>query len=186
MKADEKRQAPHPPLKATTPLSVRAAHVDLPRLPSHFQVAIRSAVAASLSLAIAQYFKLEYPIFAAIAAVIATDLTPTSSRQLGIVRLIATAVGATCGLVLSFVLPAGPLAVGCSIFIAMLVCQLFGAPDSAKVAGFLSAIVIFAVEGDPWRYALFRFVETALGVGVAWLISYVPKLFPTHEPANDE
>ena len=186
MKADEKRQAPHPPSKSTTQLSVGAAQVDLPRLPSHFQVAIRSAVAASLSLAIAQYFKLEYPIFAAIAAVIATDLTPTSSRQLGIVRLVATAVGATCGLVLSFVLPAGPIAVGCSIFIAMLVCQLFGAPDSAKVAGFLSAIVIFAVEGDPWRYALFRFVETALGVGVAWLISYVPKLFPTHEPANEE
>ena len=158
----------------------------MPKLTRNFQLAIRSAVAASLSLAIAQHFKLEYPLFAVIAAVIATDLTPARSRQLGIIRLVSTAVGAVCGLMLGFVLPSGPLAIGFSILVAMLVCQLLPASSGARVAGYICAIVVFTVEGEPWRYAFFRFVETALGVGVAWMISYVPKLFPADEPAKEE
>jgi uncharacterized membrane protein YgaE (UPF0421/DUF939 family) len=185
MSADQKCQAPPPPLKSDTRPSIRADRIDLPRLPGYFQVTVRSAIAASLSFGIAKYFGLDHPIFAAIAAVIATDLSPSRSRELGVVRLVATGIGAICGLMLCFVLPSGPLAIGFGILVAMLACQLFGAPDGAKVAGYISAIVILA-EVDPWRYALLRCIETALGVGVAWLISYVPKLFPSREPVKEE
>ncbi|HXY03081.1 MAG TPA: S8 family serine peptidase, partial [Terriglobales bacterium] len=42
---------------------------------------------------------------------------------------------------------------------------------------YTTAIVLLSQVSDPWNYALFRFVETAIGIVVAWLISCVPLLF---------
>jgi hypothetical protein len=64
---------------------------------SGLQLAMRAGLAAGLSIAIAQFFKLEYPIYAFIAAVIVTDLSPAQSRRLGFIRIVATVVGALLG-----------------------------------------------------------------------------------------
>src|SRR5205807_6526540 len=101
---------------------------------SGVQLALRAAVAAALSIAIAQALKLEHPIYAFLAAVIVTDLLPSQSRQLGLRRLVATVLGAACGAAPSPVLGAGPWAVGLGVLFAMLMSQLFRAQDAAKVA----------------------------------------------------
>jgi len=143
------------------------------------QVALRAAVAAGISVAIAQFLKLEHPIYAFIAAVIATDLSPSQSAKLGMRRVIATIVGAICGAILTPILPPGPFAVGSSILVAMLICELLRSPESSRVAGFICGIIVFSDAAEPWVYSYFRFIETVLGVGIAWLISYVPKLIKT-------
>jgi uncharacterized membrane protein YgaE (UPF0421/DUF939 family) len=148
------------------------------------QLAIRAGLAAGLSIAIAQFFKLEYPIYAFIAAVIATDLKPAESRRLGFVRIVATVVGALLGAALSAAFPPGPMTVGVSIVIAMLFCNLIRAPESARVAGFICGLVVFDHASAPFHYAFFRFIETVLGVAVAWAISYVPKLIRAEQPAS--
>src|SRR5688572_9174922 len=140
------------------------------------QLALRASVAAGLALAAAQVLGLRHPLYAAIAAVIVTDLSPRESTQLGRRRLVATVVGAICGASLSMVLQPGAWAVGASILLAMLASHLVRAPEGAKVAGYISGIVVMARDVDPWFYAFFRFVETALGISIAWAISYVPKL----------
>ena len=48
--------------------------------------------------------------------------------------------------------------------------------DGAKVAGYICGIVVVAHGTHPWSYAVLRFTETVLGIGVAWLISFVPKV----------
>jgi uncharacterized membrane protein YgaE (UPF0421/DUF939 family) len=88
-------------------------------------------------------------------------------------------VGAICGAALSPVLPAGPLAVAASIFVAMFICHVLHSQEGARVAGFICGIIVFDDNPDPWTYAFLRFVETVLGIGVAWLVSYVPKLIRT-------
>jgi uncharacterized membrane protein YgaE (UPF0421/DUF939 family) len=147
-----------------------------------FQLSLRSALAAGLSMAAAQLLELQYPIYALLAAVIVTDLKPGQSRKLGLHRLLATLVGAACGATLSPLLPPGPFAVGLSILLAMSICQLLRASDGAKVAGYICGIVVLDHSSEPWHYAFLRSIETALGVGVAWSISHVPKLIRLDDP----
>ena len=144
------------------------------------QLALRASSAAGLSLAIAQFFNLEYPISAAIAAIVVTDLSPSETTILGRRRLVAMVIGAACGAVLGMVLPSGPWAIGVSILVAMLACHLFRVSEGAKVAGYICAIVMLSHgAGGPWHDPFNRLIETGLGIGVAWLISCVPKLIQT-------
>jgi uncharacterized membrane protein YgaE (UPF0421/DUF939 family) len=88
-------------------------------------------VSATLAYSIAQALKLDYPIFALAAAVIATDLTPARSRELGFRRLVATAIGGLSGALAASMNLLGIWAVGPSILIAMLICQGVGAYEGA-------------------------------------------------------
>jgi uncharacterized membrane protein YgaE (UPF0421/DUF939 family) len=159
--------------------------MNLRPLLSGLQLALRASVAAGMSVAVAQLLGLQHPIYAFLAAVIVTDLAPSQSKKLAAHRIVATAVGAICGAALTLVLPAGPLAIGVSILIAMLACQLVQVPDAAKVAGFICGIVVLEHSAEPWLNASLRFAETTLGVIVALMVSYVPKLIKIEEPAEN-
>jgi len=140
------------------------------------QLIVRAALAATLSLVCARLWKLEYPVYAMLAAVIVTDLVPSRSRKMGVRRLAATVVGAGCGGLLSLVFPSAPWAVGLAIAAAMLICVVVRVPEAAKVAGYTCGIVVLSHGAEPWRYAYFRLIETGLGILMAWLISLLPKL----------
>ena len=140
------------------------------------QLSVRAAVSAGLAVGIAQFLELQYPIYALLAAVIVIDLSPLKTRQLALQRLIGTLLGATVGAALSYVLPAGPLAIMISILAAMLLTYVARVPAAAKLAGYVCGIVILSHGANPWSYALYRVVETFLGLAMAVLVSLVPKL----------
>jgi uncharacterized membrane protein YgaE (UPF0421/DUF939 family) len=140
------------------------------------QLAVRASIGAVASLVLAGLLQLPFPLYAFIGAVIVTDLDPAQTRELGVRRVLSTIIGAATGAGLSILLPAGPLAIGTSIFVAMMVCNLMHVREGAKVAGYICGIVIFDHSTEPWIYAGYRLAETLIGVGIAWAISYVPKL----------
>jgi uncharacterized membrane protein YgaE (UPF0421/DUF939 family) len=160
--------------------------VTLSQLVTALQLSIRASLSAALSLAIAQLLQLETPLFAMVSAVIVTDLSATQTQQLALRRLAATVLGATTGAVLSSILPAGPLAVGVSILVAMLLSHLLGLEVAARVTGFVCGIVVLAYGDNPWFHALDRTLETVLGIGVAFLVSLVPKLIGVQEPERPD
>lgn len=143
---------------------------------SAIQLAVRAGIAAGLATWIATWFALEHPLYAFISAVIATDLSAAQSRKLGLRRIFATAVGGICGAVLSQLLGPGSDAVGLAVFVAMVVGSLLGAGEGTRVAGFICGIVVLEHSAEPWLYGTQRFIETVLGVIVAWGISFAPKL----------
>lgn len=145
------------------------------------QLAVRAGAAAALSVAAAELLGLQYPIYAMIAAVIVTDLSAAESRKLGQRRLVATVIGAVCGATLSALLPYSAVTLGVGILGAMAASQLLNSTGVARVAGYICGIVLLTHTGDPWLYSALRFVETALGIGVAWLVSYVPKLIQVED-----
>lgn len=142
------------------------------------QLSLRAATAAILSLLIADWFDLRYPIYAFIAAMLVTDLDPAVSRRLGVRRLGATIVGACIGALLTGLLPSNPWTIGLGALAAMLASQLLRVDEGARVAGYICGIVLLEHSLEPWTYASHRFLETAIGILAAWAISYVPKLIP--------
>jgi uncharacterized membrane protein YgaE (UPF0421/DUF939 family) len=135
-----------------------------------------------VSYALAQALELEFPLYAMIAAVIVTDLQPTETHKLGLRRLGGTLIGSVLGAVLSVLLPGGTLTIALGIFLSMFLTHLLRAPQAARVAGYLCAIVLLEHAADPWTYSFWRFLETVLGIAVAILVSLMPKLIRTGEP----
>ena len=146
------------------------------------QLSFRAAFAAAVSYAVARALQLEFPLYAMIAAVIVTDLAPAETRKLGLRRLGGTVIGSVLGALLSTLLPGGALTIALGVFLSMFLTNLLRAPQAARVAGYLCAIVLLEHAAEPWTYAFWRFVETVLGIAVALLVSMVPKLLRAPPP----
>lgn len=148
----------------------RAAFVPAIRL------SLRAALAAGLAVAAAELLRLPHPLYAMIGAVIVTDLSSAETRNLGHRRLWGSAVGAVTGAVLCHLLPPTAWAVGAGVLAAMLLAFLLRLQPAAKLAGYVCGIVVLGHGDQPWTYAFWRLLETALGIGAAVLVSFVPKL----------
>jgi uncharacterized membrane protein YgaE (UPF0421/DUF939 family) len=153
---------------------------------SGIQLAFRASVAAGIAYTFANLLDLQFPIFAAVAAVIATDLVPSETLRLGQRRLLGTVVGAVCGTAVRLIVQPGAWTLGLGILVAMLVANLLRLTEGARVAGYVSGLIVVTEGVDPWLFALIRSVETALGVCVAWFISLIPKLIRTEDAPNSE
>ena len=143
------------------------------------QVTSRAALAAGVAVGVAQALELRFPLYAMIAAVIVTDLDPAKTRRLAGPRLVGTVVGTVVGAVIAPFAEGGPLTVMVTVLTAMVICHLFGLTEAAKLAGYVCGIVVLDHGGQPWSYGALRFVETALGVGAAVIVGFIPKLMPS-------
>jgi uncharacterized membrane protein YgaE (UPF0421/DUF939 family) len=150
------------------------------------QLALRAAVAGTVSFYLATFFNLQHPIYALVAAIIVTDFSPAETTRLGAQRLAATGIGAVCGVVLSGAFGQIQWIVGLGILIAMILCHASNISAGAKVAGYVCALVILNDGEDPWMHARYRVIETVVGIAVAWTLSLVPRLIRLEEPADPE
>ena len=160
------------------PRRVRGGRARLP-LTLAVQFSVRAAVAAGLAVAIAERLRLPFPIYSMIAAVIVTDLSSAQTRRLGVPRLAGTVIGGIVGAALISTLGPGPLAVVVGIMSAMLISHLLRLREAAKVAGYVSGVVLLEHGADPWLYAWLRLLETLLGIGIAILVAFLPKVLRT-------
>jgi len=151
-----------------------------------FQLSLRAAVSGGLAVAIAELLRLQYPLYALIGAVIVSDLSPSQTRQLGLRRLAGSVLGATVGAAISQLLPSAPWAIGLSVLSAMFLSHLLHLEGAAKITGYVCGIVVLDHGAQPWSYALYRLIETILGVGMAILVSLVPKLLPTNQSKQQD
>jgi uncharacterized membrane protein YgaE (UPF0421/DUF939 family) len=150
------------------------------------QVSTRASVAAALALFLARQLNLQSPIYALIAAIIVTDLSPATTRGLALQRLLGTLVGATLGAAISVTAPASQAAptVAFAVAATMLICHLLRIPAAARLAGYVCAIVLVNFNAHPWSYAAYRCVETVLGIATAVCVSFIPKLIKVDRPGQ--
>lgn len=140
------------------------------------QLALRAAVGGTLAYYLASILNMQHPIYALVATIIVTDFSSSETRRLGLQRLIATGIGATCGVALSVGLQPDPWLIGVGILAAMVLSHICNASAGAKVAGYVCAIIMITSGAEPWVHAWYRVIETVLGVAVGWLLSLVPRI----------
>ncbi len=151
-----------------------------PAIVTALQVSTRAGVAAGFAVVVSRWVDLEFPIYALIAAIIVTDLSPTSTRELGLQRLVGTVLGAAVGAVVSVATtPAthsAPLTIASGVLVAMVLTYAIRMPAAAKLAGYTCGIVLLNFNDHPWSYATYRFVETLIGITTAVIMSFIPAL----------
>lgn len=146
------------------------------------QLSTRAAGSAAIAVAAAEAFGLPFPIYAMIAAVIVTDLDPAKTRQQCVPRLVGTLAGGLIGALVASWLPASPWAIGVAIFVPMFAFRAAGMADAAKLAGYVTAIVVMQHAGEAWMYAIDRVIETLVGIVCAVGVSFVPKVLHIEDP----
>ena len=142
------------------------------------QLSVRAALAALLSVVITRYVGLDARQ-ALITAILVIDLSPAETRRLALPRLGGTVLGGLIGASFGTLLPASAMTLGLGVLTAMFTSHLVRLQRAARLAGFICGIILLHQTQTPWTYASHRFLETTLGIVMAVLTSFLPKLIPT-------
>ena len=143
---------------------------------------VKTALAAAFC-AFIYYFVGRSPAFACIGAIFGMGSDMEDSRKNGGNRLFGTLIGGLLGMVLFrlylFIEPTGkytlwlvPLTfIGTVILIVL--CQMFWV-GGVQPGGVVLCILLFNTPVDTYiSYALYRILDTTIGVLIAWAVSYV-------------
>jgi uncharacterized membrane protein YgaE (UPF0421/DUF939 family) len=130
---------------------------------------IRTAIAATLSLAIARLFGLPEAYWAAIATLVVMQSTLGATLLLSIERIAATALGALVGALLASYFTGNLLVFTAAVFLLGLLCSAFRMEKTAyRYASVTLAIIVLIPRSHAaWIVALHRFFEVSVGILVA-------------------
>ena len=142
--------------------------------------AIRTAVAATLSVLIARVVQLPEAYWAAIATLVIMQSTLGATLTLSIERIVATAVGASVAAIEAKFFEANLIAFALAVFLLGMLSKVFRLEKTAyRYASITLAIIILIPRSDPpWLTALHRFVEVSVGIIVAL---GVVAIWPEHQ-----
>jgi uncharacterized membrane protein YccC len=136
---------------------------------------VRTAVAAIASVLVARLFRMPESYWAPITTLVITQSSLGAALAVSGQRLVGTALGAVVGGIVASYFRPGMLVFGISLFILGLLSAAIHSHRSAyRFAGITLAIVLLIPRaGPPWRTAFNRFVEVAIGIAVALLLTVV-------------
>jgi uncharacterized membrane protein YccC len=131
--------------------------------------AIRTAVAATLSVLIARLVGMPEAYWAAIATLVVMQSTLGATVRLSIERIVATALGASVGAIEANYFGANLIAFAVAVFLLGLMSFAFRLEKTAyRYASItLAIIVLIPRTTTPWSTAAHRFIEVSVGILVA-------------------
>lgn len=148
---------------------------------------IKTAIAVSLSVAISRFFNMEYPFYAAIAAIISMQTTIGESFKVGRNRMLGTILGAMVGVMFYFINPSNVIIMGIGIMVVIYMCNLLGWNKSISIAGIVFCVIMTNLDGrNPVFYALNRIVDTFIGIIIAVLVNYFIKPIDNYNNIEDD
>src|SRR3989454_1692149 len=152
---------------------------DKKNLPS-ITHAIRTAVAATVSVIIARLVQMPEAYWAAIATLVVMQSTLGATLTLSIERIAATAVGASVGALEANYFRSNLVTYAVAIFLVGLLSFAFRLEKTAyRYASITLTIIVLIPRSEaPWAIALHRFIEVSVGIIVALA---VVALWPEHQ-----
>jgi uncharacterized membrane protein YccC len=142
---------------------------------------IRTAIAATVSLAVARLFELPEAYWAAIATLVVMQSTLGATLLISVERIAATALGALAGALLASYFIGNLVLFAAAVFGLGLLCAAFRMEKSAYryASVTLAIIVLIPRSSAAWIVALHRFFEVSVGISVALALAAV---WPEHQP----
>jgi uncharacterized membrane protein YccC len=144
---------------------------------------VRTAVAATVSLAVGCLFGLPEAYWAAIATLVVMQSTLGATLLISVERVAATALGAVAGALLATYFTQNSLIFAAAVFALGLLCTAFCLERSAyRYASVTLAIIVLIPRANAaWIIALHRFFEVSVGIVVALALA---ALWPEHQPES--
>jgi uncharacterized membrane protein YgaE (UPF0421/DUF939 family) len=149
------------------------------------KVAIKTAVAGGLAWAVGLGFSqlIKRPdtlisgLWCTMTAIVVVQAHLGGTYKAAWHRFLGVFVGSIMGGLCTTLLDANPLSLGISVFLTIIVCSLANIKDSIRIAC-LSVCAVMVLWGlhrshdSPWVFALFRFLDSCLGILVAVLVTH--------------
>jgi uncharacterized membrane protein YccC len=137
--------------------------------------AVRTTVAAVLSLLIARLFHLPESYWAPITTIVVMQSTFGAAWTISRQRFAGTALGAVVGALLATYLPGSVMAFGTCVLLVGIICALLHIERNAyRYAGITVAIVVLIPHtASAWIVALHRFVEISIGIAVGLALTAI-------------
>lgn len=138
---------------------------------------IKTAIAIVICVFISQIFKLEYPFYACIAAIITMRGSVFGTFKAARHRMLGTTVGAIVGLICVIIAPRSAILSGIGIVVVIYICNVLEWDDSIGIAGIVFLAIMVNLKGTtPISYAVNRLIDTFIGITVAAFVNYF--IFP--------
>jgi uncharacterized membrane protein YgaE (UPF0421/DUF939 family) len=136
---------------------------------------VRTALAAVTSVLVAGLFRLPEAYWAPITTLVITQSSLGAALKVSRERLVGTAMGAVVGAIAASYFGGHVLVFGAGVFVLGLLSAVVRSDRSAyRFAGVALAIVVLVPRtAPPGQIAFHRFVEVAIGIGVALLLAVV-------------
>jgi uncharacterized membrane protein YgaE (UPF0421/DUF939 family) len=134
---------------------------------------IKTAIAVVISILISKIFRMEYPLYAAIASIISMQSSVINSISAGKSRMLGTIVGALVGFICAVISPGNLILIGIGIVIVIYLCNLLNWQDSASIACVVFCVIMLNLkEGNFLLYSINRIIDTFVGIIVAVAVNY--------------
>lgn len=135
---------------------------------------IKTVIAVILTLIISDILKLNSPLLASIAAIMAMESSISESITTGKNRMYGTILGGVVGLVLSYILPGNFIFITVGFILLITICNILGIDKAVRMAMIVLLAIALNYDGGKERinYAFFRTLDTLIGVAIGTAINY--------------
>ena len=133
----------------------------------------KTGLAVMVTLLASDLLQISNPFFATIAAIFAMESSITATFTAARDRMYGTVLGAIVAVIFSMLIPVNALSIGIGIIIVIYICNAFKWQGTIKISTIVFlAILLGYVEGGQIEYALYRTLDTFIGLAISTLINY--------------
>lgn len=137
---------------------------------------IKTAIAVTLCVIVANIFDFEYPFFMGMTAIISMDKTMTNSLKMGRNRVFGTFLGACIGIGLSYIDRGNALLCGLGVIILIQLCNFFKLQGAITIGGIVMIAIMVHTDKTPMYYGYYRTLHTLMGATISFLVNMT--IFP--------
>jgi len=140
---------------------------------------IKTVIATFIAIIASNVLGFETPFYATWTAFLCIQASIVESSKMGVKRSIGTLIGGVFALVYLVFVPYNIYMIPLGIFVIIYLCNLIDRKDLISISSVVFLVISFRVNTidtfEPVAYVITRFIETFVGIVIAFLVNYYIK-----------